>query len=99
VPIQVIPNGFNAPPQISATERHDRVLVVARMFERKGVQYLIEALGHIKTDWECWIIGDGPYRPTLQKRADQCGVSAKFLSLWCLMVVPMSYTIKRHLNT
>lgn len=77
-PVEVIPNGFHIRP-IVKIQKENRILVVTRMFERKGIQYLIEALKDISTDWEVCIVGDGPYLPTLKKLADKLAVSVKFL--------------------
>ena len=64
----VIPNPFD-PPASNGTAAGRRVLVVARMVERKGVQHLLEALADLRTDWEFWIVGDGPYLKRLKKAA------------------------------
>lgn len=78
VPVEVIPNGFDPVP-VEKTQKENRILVVSRMFERKGVQYLIEALQGVSTDWDVWVVGDGPYLPTLKQLADKLDVSVKFL--------------------
>jgi glycosyltransferase involved in cell wall biosynthesis len=49
------------------------------MFKRKGVQFLIEALRDIKTDWEILIVGDGPYLGKLKKLAAAAEAKIKFL--------------------
>jgi len=78
VPVEVIPNGFDI-RSVEKVQKENRILVVSRMFERKGIQYLIEALQGISTDWDVWIVGDGPYLPILKKLANELGVSVKFL--------------------
>ena len=79
VPVELIPNGFDIKPA-EKVQRENRILVVSRMFERKGVQFLIEALQGISTeDWDVWVVGDGPYLPVLKKLANKLGVSVKFL--------------------
>lgn len=80
VPVDVIPWGFDV-PQVRDAMRKNRVLVVTRMFERKGVQYLIQALAQLETDWELWVAGDGPFLPSLKALATKTGVSVKFLGL------------------
>ncbi len=77
VPTQVIPYGFTAPPG-PRTDRRDRVLVVSRMFERKGVQHVIQAMAGIDTHWKLCIVGDGPYLPTLKAQAAAAGLDADF---------------------
>lgn len=78
ISVEVIPNGFDIKP-VSDVQRENRILLVTRMFERKGVQYLLEALQDIPKDWDVLIVGDGPYLPTLKDLANKLGVSVKFL--------------------
>jgi glycosyltransferase involved in cell wall biosynthesis len=78
LPVEVIPYAFAADP-LNGAPRVDRLLVVTRMFPRKGVQYVIEALAGIGTSWEICIVGDGPYRRELEGLASRLGVAAKFL--------------------
>jgi len=74
---EAIPYAFAADP-INGTARVDRLLIVTRMFPRKGVQHVIEALAGIRTSWEICIAGDGPYRRELEALAARLGVPAKF---------------------
>ncbi len=78
IPVAVIPNGFDLKP-VEKIQKENTILVVSRMFERKGIQYLIEALQGISTDWDVCIVGDGPYLPVLKKLANKLGVSVNFL--------------------
>ncbi len=78
VPTRVIPNALN-PDRFSANgARGNRILVVTRLFERKGVQYVLEALGRLNTTYETHIVGDGPHLPLLQAQAERLGLSVKF---------------------
>ncbi|MCC6682755.1 MAG: glycosyltransferase family 4 protein [Phycisphaeraceae bacterium] len=77
VPVQIIPYGFNPPPD-PGVAREDRILVVTRMFERKGVQHVIEALRGMQTHWRLCIAGDGPYLPALKAQAEAAGVEVEF---------------------
>jgi glycosyltransferase involved in cell wall biosynthesis len=77
-PVVVIPNSFDA-PSVPAVPRRDRILVVTRMVERKGVQHLVEAMAGLETGWELCIAGDGPYLPTVKQLAQERGVPATFL--------------------
>ena len=43
-----------------------RVLMVTRLHEFKGVQYMLEAANRVSLDLEVNIVGDGPYRRTLE---------------------------------
>ena len=48
-----------------------RVLSVGRLIERKGFHFLIDAVSNVKEDvpeTELHIIGDGPYRPVLERQ-------------------------------
>ncbi|WP_159881059.1 glycosyltransferase family 4 protein [Paenibacillus puerhi] len=59
------------------------IICPARLVYIKGIAYLIEALGKLKhrTDWECWIVGDGHLRQELEQQAQslQIGEAVKFL--------------------
>lgn len=78
IPVDVIPNTYD-PPEDTGLERKNRILVASRLVERKGVQFLIEALDVLDEDWEVYIAGDGPYLPTLKKLASQLNTSIHFL--------------------
>lgn len=76
--VLVIPNGCSplipggaAPEQLGLAPADDgrRVLMVTRLHEFKGVQYLLEAARRIPVGLEIHVVGDGPYRPTLEKLA------------------------------
>jgi glycosyltransferase involved in cell wall biosynthesis len=70
VPIEVIPNAID-PQWNEPGLKSSRILVVSRLFERKGVQYLLQALGTLQTGCEIHIVGDGPLRPHLENLAAQ----------------------------
>jgi glycosyltransferase involved in cell wall biosynthesis len=78
--LAVIPNGYtpNKEPN-DITIKQNIILVVTRMFKRKGVQYLIEALSGMDTDWEIMIAGDGPYLEELKKQAVAINAKIRFL--------------------
>jgi glycosyltransferase involved in cell wall biosynthesis len=70
---EIIPNGMYAGKFDAGRSKRMRILVVTRMFERKGVQYLLEALRGRTLDCEINIVGDGPYLETLKRMAgDTC---------------------------
>jgi glycosyltransferase involved in cell wall biosynthesis len=78
-PVTVINNGFTPSEYHAApVAKKNIVLVVTRMFERKGVQYLLDAIRHMKTDWEFVIVGDGPYLSTLKNIASQICQKVRF---------------------
>jgi len=76
--IEIVPHSINL-PKPPDTPKQNRILVVTRMFERKGVQFLIRALENFSTDWEICVAGDGPYLDTLQVLARQLNVPVRFL--------------------
>ncbi len=80
VPQELIPNGFDAPAS-ARTERRNRILVVSRLVERKGIQFLLSALKDMEAPWECWIAGDGPYRRTLERLAAEVKSPVRFLGM------------------
>jgi len=76
-PVDIVPYGFEAPAD-PGVGRKDRVLVVTRMFERKGVQHVIDALSGTDTGWQLCVVGDGPYLPALRERAAAAGLDVDF---------------------
>jgi glycosyltransferase involved in cell wall biosynthesis len=73
-----IPYGMDMGKYSPQRERRDRILVVTRMLERKGVQFLLQALAGWHTDCEVEIVGDGPYLPSLRELARELGVPVRF---------------------
>lgn len=79
VPIRVIPNGVDpqrfAPPEKRAWEPA-RLLFVGRLVYQKGLDVLLEALAGVPASlpWQLTLVGDGPYRPTLETLAAQRGL-------------------------
>jgi glycosyltransferase involved in cell wall biosynthesis len=74
----IIPNGIDTGKFQPLREKHDRILVVTRMFERKGVQYLINALEGFNHEFEVHVVGDGPYLQTLEGRVEEKNLDIKF---------------------
>ncbi len=80
VPVHVIPNAFSLPDGPAAdARRRDRLLVVSRLLERKGVQHFIRALKGLPPGWEAVVAGDGPYLDTAKRIAAEVGVDVTFL--------------------
>ena len=77
LPIGIIPNGY-APAVSHNKSKRNLVLVVARLFPRKGVQRFLEAIAGIGGDWEYVVAGDGPYLPALKEQAAHLRVSVRF---------------------
>jgi glycosyltransferase involved in cell wall biosynthesis len=81
VPFKVVPNGYTPPDEVSTTPKPKRnlVLVVARLFPRKGVQHFIDSVASMTGDWEYVIAGDGPYMPALRELASKVGAKVRFV--------------------
>jgi glycosyltransferase involved in cell wall biosynthesis len=77
-PRTLIANGIEL-DRFTARPKEPRVLVATRLFERKGVQHVIEALatlpGHGHT---LEVAGDGPQHAELERQARDRGVPAHF---------------------
>lgn len=79
VPVEVIQNGFTSDYTSHYTgPKINRILVVTRLFRRKGVQFFLDALGNLDHDWEVIIAGDGPYMKALRDQVDELGLSVRF---------------------
>lgn len=76
---ELIPNGIDITRFTPRMDRQRRVLVVSRLFERKGVQFLLHALKDIHHDYDVYIVGDGPYLEDLRRIANDNRVDVKFL--------------------
>jgi glycosyltransferase involved in cell wall biosynthesis len=74
----VIPNGIDTAKFQPLREKQDRILVVTRMFERKGVQYLINALEGFNHEFEVHVVGDGPYLQVLEGRVEEKNLDIRF---------------------
>ena len=79
VPVEVIANGADLPTLDAPVAKRNQILLVSRMFERKGVQYFLSALEGLSTDWDILVAGDGPFLETLKTQALQLPHKIKFL--------------------
>ncbi|MHC5156343.1 MAG: glycosyltransferase family 4 protein [Planctomycetota bacterium] len=68
--ITIIPNGYEAANFQPKQERKSSILLCSRLLPRKGFQYVIEAVKNLDLNWQVHIIGEGPYRNTLEQLAD-----------------------------
>lgn len=66
--VRVIHNGLYI-PEVKSNSRECKILMVSRLFERKGFQYVLEALREIDFKGDVNIVGDGPYRKKLEEMA------------------------------
>jgi len=77
-PTEVIPNGFDPGRFRTDRPRKTRVLVVTRLFQRKGVQYILKAAASLKQDLEVHVVGDGPYLEDLRRLDSELGLKTTF---------------------
>jgi glycosyltransferase involved in cell wall biosynthesis len=76
--VQVIPNGVDFKEFVNLKKRrHDRrsILFVGYLAAYKGAQYLVEVLPKLDKDIVLKVVGRGPAKPLMEKRASQLGVS------------------------
>jgi glycosyltransferase involved in cell wall biosynthesis len=89
VPVQVIANGYNSDAASANGDgasyeanlprpKRNLILVVARLFPRKGVQHFIDSVAALGEDWEMVVAGDGPYLPELRTRASNANAHIRF---------------------
>jgi glycosyltransferase involved in cell wall biosynthesis len=77
-PVTRIANGVDL-SQFAPRRKEPRVLVATRLFHRKGVQHVIEALAAIPDHrHQLEVAGDGPQRAELEQQASTSRVPAKF---------------------
>ena len=81
-PFEIIPNGVDTQvfyPIEREGSREFRILFVSRLIERKGLQFIIPRLKEIQDSTEknvkLIVVGDGPYRGTLEQIAEENNVS------------------------
>ncbi|MEB3187560.1 MAG: glycosyltransferase family 4 protein [bacterium] len=80
--VEVVLNAIALPPWPRLRERAPRRLRIGfagRLTWQKGVDVLLEALAGLPgpDGWEAWIIGDGPIRPDLVRRARILGLARR----------------------
>lgn len=76
--LTVLPNGILLTKFQSGQARQARVLVVTRMLERKGVQYVLEAVSRLERPCPVHLVGDGPYLPALRAQAERLKLPVTF---------------------
>jgi glycosyltransferase involved in cell wall biosynthesis len=73
-----IPNGVEV-DDFTLQPKEPRVLVATRLFERKGVQHVIEAMSQLPEQvYQLEVAGDGPQRPQLEQQARALRVPSCF---------------------
>jgi len=73
--IAVVPYGISADAYLPG-KKENKILTASRLFERKGIQYVIEAMTEIE-GCEYIICGEGPYRPQLEKQIERLNLGHK----------------------
>jgi glycosyltransferase involved in cell wall biosynthesis len=69
--VKIIPNGVEPMKLDFHQHQPERILVATRMFERKGVQYVLQALAGWEHTYRLDIIGEGPYLQKLKDLANE----------------------------
>jgi glycosyltransferase involved in cell wall biosynthesis len=67
--VEIIPNGIETERFVANQEKGNRILIVSRMIERKGIQFFLQAIAQTSSDWEVHIVGDGPYLHKLREKS------------------------------
>jgi len=75
---QIIPNAIDTDKFKPREKDPKNLLVVTRMFERKGVQYLLRALAGTSGAFNVNIVGDGPYLHELKAMGQELKIDAHF---------------------
>ena len=75
----IIPNGINVDKFSAAEKRENKILVVTRMFERKGVQYFIKAVSGLNHGFTSNIVGEGPYLEMLKRLTAETKAKVNFV--------------------
>jgi glycosyltransferase involved in cell wall biosynthesis len=86
IDVEVIPNGCSPiEPSAASTDavpHRDngvmRILSVNRLHEFKGVQFLLDAVEGLEFGVEVHVVGDGPYRSTLERQAQRIAPPVRF---------------------
>lgn len=74
-----IPNGIET-AVFHTLPKKKNMLVLCRLQETKGVEIVLQAISRIKmNNWKLHIVGDGPYRNTLEKLARELAVDDKVI--------------------
>lgn len=91
--VKVIPNGIDVPAFLRImtmpspgrdSPRTQVITCIGHLSDLKGQQYLIESLAMLKnhrSDWVCWLVGDGPKRTELKQLSQGLGLTEHVLFL------------------
>ena len=76
---QVIPNGIDIDRFDPYRKKDAKALAVTRLFERKGIQYFLQAHHELGLEYEVNIVGDGMYYDTLRRLVTDMEIKANLL--------------------
>jgi len=97
--VVVISNGVDF-SEFSGLEKEDRgfrsILYVGYLLGYKGAQYLVEVLPKLPDDVILEIVGVGPLKPHLVRRADELGVSER---VWFYQDLPRRELLQRYFDS
>lgn len=97
--VVVIPNGVDF-SEFSGLKKKDRgfrsVLYVGYLLGYKGAQYLVEVLPKLPKDVILEIVGVGPLKPHLERRAKELGVSTR---VWFYQDLPRQELLQRYFDS
>ena len=74
VKTEIIPYGVHIKP-FRKFDKEQYILFAGRLVERKGVQYLIDAMQYVNSEYKLIIAGDGPLKENLQRHIAQQGLT------------------------
>lgn len=77
IPMTLVPNGINAGEFDFSLKQNNRILIVSRMFERKGIQYFLRSLVGSDRIYQVDIVGEGPYLPILKDIAGELETNSR----------------------
>jgi glycosyltransferase involved in cell wall biosynthesis len=78
--LRQVANPLVIPPCPEGVERRRRFISVARLVRQKGYDLLLDAFARVAPqapDWALDIVGDGPLRAELERRAERLGIAAQ----------------------
>lgn len=76
--VTVIPNGVD-PDKYRPGDKKPQILVATRLVERKGVQYLLEAVAGARSEWTTIVVGSGEYEAQIAELNERLGRPATLL--------------------
>jgi len=74
--VEIIPNGVTLPdePSCSHERRDGFVMFVGGLRRQKGLDCLLAAFARVEGEWELYLVGEGPERAMLERKARETGI-------------------------